>query len=152
MTVCFVFLILCTVPPRKCSSLYVCLFLLGYSWFTVLCEFQACSKVIQLHTCVYIYNPMDSSPLTQGWTCVSCISCVAGGFFTAEPPGKPYIYTHTYTPFQVLCHIGYYKILIIVLCPMFWFFFGASQIWLLMKVPADMGQHSVFSFCVFRLM
>ena len=25
---------------------------------------------------------------TQGWTQVSCISCIAGRFFTAEPPGK----------------------------------------------------------------
>ena len=25
----------------------------------------------------------------RGWTCVSCISYVAGGFFTAEPPGNP---------------------------------------------------------------
>ena len=57
MTVCFVFLILCTVPPWKCSFLYVCLFLLEYSWFTDLCEFQAYSKVIQLDTCIYIYNP-----------------------------------------------------------------------------------------------
>ena len=28
----------------------------------------------------------------------SCVSCIAGGFFTAETPGKPYtIYRHTYT-------------------------------------------------------
>ena len=25
----------------------------------------------------------------RGWTCVSCISYIAGGFFTAEPPGNP---------------------------------------------------------------
>ena len=31
----------------------------------------------------------SSSPKDQ--TRASCISCFAGGFFTAEPPGKPYI-------------------------------------------------------------
>ena len=25
---------------------------------------------------------------TQGWNCVSCSSCIAGRFFTTEPPGK----------------------------------------------------------------
>ena len=25
----------------------------------------------------------------RGWTCGSCISCIAGGLFTAEPLGKP---------------------------------------------------------------
>jgi len=26
----------------------------------------------------------------QDWTCVSCISCIAGGFFTTEPSRKPH--------------------------------------------------------------
>ena len=25
----------------------------------------------------------------RDWTCISRVSCIAGGFFTAEPPGKP---------------------------------------------------------------
>ena len=29
----------------------------------------------------------SSQPSDQ--TCISCISCIAGGFFTAQPPGKP---------------------------------------------------------------
>ena len=29
------------------------------------------------------------SSQSQNWTCVSWDSCIAGGFFTAEPPGKP---------------------------------------------------------------
>ena len=28
--------------------------------------------------------------LTNDQTCVFCISCIAGRFFTTEPPGKPY--------------------------------------------------------------
>ena len=28
-------------------------------------------------------------------TWVSCISCIAGGFFTTEPPGKPFIWVYT---------------------------------------------------------
>ena len=27
--------------------------------------------------------------LTHDWTHVSCGSCIVGGFFTTEPPGKP---------------------------------------------------------------
>ena len=71
--------------------------------------------------CVYVLSraPLFGTPRTvvcwlRDCTCTSCVSCVTGGFFTAEPPGNPYIYTHTYILFQVLCHIGYYKILIIV--------------------------------------
>ena len=29
-------------------------------------------------------------------TSVSCGSCIAGGFFTAEPPGKPHMHTTIY--------------------------------------------------------
>ena len=28
----------------------------------------------------------------RDWTCVACIFCTAGGFFTTEPPGKPCFY------------------------------------------------------------
>ena len=40
---------------------------------------------------------------------VSCGSCIAGRFFTTEPPGKPirmYVHTHThiYTHFYLLTH------------------------------------------------
>ena len=31
-------------------------------------------------------------------TCISCVSCIAGGFFTAEPPGKPSGFS-THCPF-----------------------------------------------------
>ena len=29
------------------------------------------------------------SSQTRDQTCVSCVSCIAGGFFTTEPPEKP---------------------------------------------------------------
>ena len=33
----------------------------------------------------------------RGRTCSSCNSCIAGRFFTTEPPGKPiHVHTHTY--------------------------------------------------------
>ena len=31
------------------------------------------------------------SSITRNWTHDSCVSCLAGGFFTTEPPGKPYM-------------------------------------------------------------
>ena len=37
--------------------------------------------------------PFRGSSWSRDRTCVSCISCTAGGFFTAEPPGKPHIHT-----------------------------------------------------------
>ena len=29
------------------------------------------------------------SSCPRDWTCISCSSCIAGGFFTTKPPGKP---------------------------------------------------------------
>ena len=68
-----------------------------------------CSKSLQ--SCLTLCNPMDCSPPgssvhknspgkntgvgchgssePRDQTCVSCGSCLAGGFFTAEPLGKP---------------------------------------------------------------
>ena len=34
-------------------------------------------------------------------------SCIAGGFFTAEPPGKPHIYIHNHIFFSHLSVDGY---------------------------------------------
>ena len=88
-------------------------------------------------SCSIIYNPKDCSPpgssvhgLLQArilgwvaisssressrprdWTCISCGSYIAGGFFTAEPPGK-------------------------LLCPLFHFFLSATSMeFLPFKVP-----------------
>ena len=36
----------------------------------------------------------------RGRNCISCSSCIAGGFFTTEPPGKP-----LYVAFQSLSHV-----------------------------------------------
>ena len=72
-----------------------------------------CAKSLQ--SCPTLCDPMDCSlpgsfvhgilqarilewvamPSSRGsfwprdWTCSSCASCIAGGFLTAEPPGKP---------------------------------------------------------------
>ena len=77
-----------------------------YSWDLV----AVCAKSLQ--SCPTLSDPMDCSPLgssVQGilqarileWVAISpsresskrrdwtCVSCIAGGFFTTEPPGKP---------------------------------------------------------------
>ena len=38
----------------------------------------------------------------RGRNCISCSSCIAGGFFTTEPPGKP-----LYVAFQSLSHVWF---------------------------------------------
>ena len=69
------------------------------------------------HSCPTLCDPMDCSPpgasvpgILQAWilewvampssrgsswpriwTCASCVSCIAGRFFTAQPPGKPLV-------------------------------------------------------------
>ena len=72
-----------------------------------------CAKLFQ--SCLTLYEPMDCSPWgssvhrilqarllewiassrgsswPRDWTHISCGSCFAGRFFTAEPPGKPII-------------------------------------------------------------
>ena len=94
-----------------------------------------CCLVTQ--SCLIIYNPKDCSLLgssvhgllharilewvaisssressqPRDWTCISCGSCIAGGFFTTEPPGK-------------------------FLCSLFHFFLTATSMeFLLFKVP-----------------
>ena len=71
-------------------------------------------SVIQL--CTTFWDPMDCSPpgfsvhgigkntgvgcqassrgssQTRDWTYISCVSCIAGRFFTTEPPGKPFVF------------------------------------------------------------
>ena len=84
---------------------------------------MACVHAQLLQSCLTLCNPMDLSlpgssvhgvlqarilewvpmPSSRGSsrprdrTCVSCVSCTAGGFFTTEPLGKPADY----------CNIGY---------------------------------------------
>ena len=78
----------------------------------VLCSLKHCVWVCMLSHCVQLFENLRAVPhqaplsmefsrwefwsgvpfpspghfLTQGSTCVSCRSCIAGGFFTAEPP------------------------------------------------------------------
>ena len=39
----------------------------------------------------------------RDWNCISCSSCIAGRFFTTEPPGKPF-----YVAFQSLSHVWFF--------------------------------------------
>ena len=86
---------------RFCSiDLFVCTFIKHYT------DLTACMHVQWLQSCLTICDPMGCSlpvssvhgsflarmlqgvatPSSRG---SSWVSCIAGGFFTAEPPGKP---------------------------------------------------------------
>ena len=86
----------------------------GHCWVFKICWHIECNQ-----SCPTLCDPMDSSPpgfpiheiLQAGireWvvmpssmgsspprdqTCVSCVTYIAGGFFTTEPPGKPLLDT-----------------------------------------------------------
>ena len=54
----------------------------------------------------------------RNWTCISCVSCLAGRFFTTEPAGKPmyvliYMYLHMYVH---VCISVYAYICIYMIC------------------------------------
>ena len=44
---------------------------------------------------------------------ISCVFCIAGRFFTAEPPGKLLICMHVYVSHSVICMY----VLVTQLCP-----------------------------------
>ena len=96
---------------------YIHIFLYVRAW--------VCAKLLQL--CLTLCDPMNCSPpdssvhwilqarilewvaiassrgssWPRDWICIFCNSCIAGGFFSTEPPGKPnwcwYTHTHTHT-------------------------------------------------------
>ena len=104
------------VPPSPSPTIFTSLFSMSVSPFMH-------ANLLQL--CLTLCDPMDCSPpgssvngilqarILVGWmltsrgsslprdrTCISCNSCIAGGFFTTEPPGKPpsrfYVYVLIY--------------------------------------------------------
>ena len=62
-----------------------------------LCDTSDCSPpgssvhgILQSRTLEWVAMPSSRvSSQPRDWTCISCSSCIAGGFFTAEPPEKP---------------------------------------------------------------
>ena len=62
-----------------------------------LCDPKDCSLpgssvqgTLQTRTLERVAMPSSrGSPLLRDRTCISCSSCIAGRFFTAEPPGEP---------------------------------------------------------------
>ena len=53
----------------------------------------------------------------RDWTHVSCVSCITGGFFTAEPSGKPYVHQASH---QILSYE--HSLFSSVICKeLFWF-------------------------------
>ena len=57
-----------------------------------LCPWDSPGKNTGVGCCVLLQGVFP----TLGWNCVSCSSCIPGGFFTIGPPGKP-THTHMYT-------------------------------------------------------
>ena len=55
---------------------------------------------------VFITSSKGSS-WPRDWTCVFCISCITGGFFTAEPPGKPLFPSPEIKPFPLALWGGF---------------------------------------------
>ena len=107
-----------SIFTEQLCLLYACYFIICFFWplctacgILVLCE---CSVV---QSCLTLCNPINYSPprilspwdfcgrktrvgccfILQGifwprdWTQVSCVACIAGRFFTTEPPGKPLV-------------------------------------------------------------
>ena len=76
---------------------YVCVYAKSLQSRLTLCDRMDCRSpgssvhgIFQARTpkWVAISFSRGSSQL-RDWTCVSCISCIAGRFFTTEPQGKP---------------------------------------------------------------
>ena len=50
--------------------------------------------ILQARILEWVAMPFSrGSSWPRDWTCISCSSCIAGRFFTAEPPGNPQLST-----------------------------------------------------------
>ena len=86
----FFFFFLLTTSPSfpSCSVTQSC---------PALCDSMNCSLpgssvhgILQARILEWVAIPFSrGSSWPRNWTQVSCVSCIAGCFFTAEPPGKP---------------------------------------------------------------
>ena len=87
--------------------------------------------ILQARILEWVAMPSSrESSQPRDWTCVSCHSCIAGGFFITEPLGKPNIplyrykdtdidiYTHRYHIFfihsSISGYLGCFRVLAIV--------------------------------------
>ena len=89
--------IICTLGLYVCAeSLQSCLTLCN----PIDCSLPGSSVhgILQARTLEWVAMPSSrGSSWPRDWTCISCIFCIAGRFFTAEPLGKPIgIYTLAY--------------------------------------------------------
>ena len=72
--------------------------MLCFAWCPTLCDPMDCCQpgssvlgILQARILEWVAVPTSmGSSQPSDWTHVSCISCIAGGFFTTEPPGKSY--------------------------------------------------------------
>ena len=86
--------------------------------FLTLCNLMDCNLpgssvpgILQAIILEWVAMPSSRGPsLARDWTYSSCASCIAGRFFTVEPPGKPYIYIyiHIYIYTHVCVYIYIY--------------------------------------------
>ena len=71
--------------------------MLCFAWCPTLCDPTDCCLpgssvlgILQAKILEWVAVPTSmGSSQPSDWTHVSCVSCIAGGFFTTEPPGKP---------------------------------------------------------------
>ena len=69
-------------------SMCVCAHAKSLQLFPTLSNTMDCSLPgSSVHRILQARSPGSSQPTHE--TCISCNSCIAGGFFTSEPPGKP---------------------------------------------------------------
>ena len=70
------------------------------------------TRLLQARLLEWAAIPSRGSSQPRDWTHVSFVSCIAGRFFTAEPPGKPRLYIYMYLLFfKFFSHLGYYRVL-----------------------------------------
>ena len=80
--------------------IYACMHAKSLQSHLTLCDPVDCSPpgssvhgILQSRILDWVAMPSSKgSSQPRDWTCVSCNSCIAGGFFTTEPLGKPGIY------------------------------------------------------------
>ena len=127
------------LPLMDISYIGPCAWLLSPIWLfltpwtvptRLLCPWEFSTKNTEVGA---IFSSRGSSR-PRNWTWVSCISCIAGEFFTTEPPGKPIM---DYIIYDILCLTSFTKreyfechcIILSVFCSFLWLSYTLSYGW-----------------------
>ena len=86
-------------------------------------------EILQAKILKWVVMPSSRvSSWPRDWTCISCVSCIAGGFFTTEPLGKPVLYQRLVkTPGTIKSMQAFFHTLNIEFMVDFFFFYFFSQ-------------------------